>query len=143
MKPADVKAALLPYLGVALPIFVENDANVAALGSAHYGAGIPHDHFIMITLGTGVGGAIIYDNRIFRGATGGAGEIGHMTIDYEGPIDRSGVAGASINPSIPVSTTMSHCCASGFPAAMSSDSNTSVAPRARAARRRSSPWARC
>lgn len=90
----DIKDALLPYLGVPLPVFVENDANVAALGSAHYGAGIPHDHFIMITLGTGVGGAIIYQNRIFRGATGGAGEIGHMTIDYEGPIDRSGVAGA-------------------------------------------------
>lgn len=90
----DVKAALVPYLGADLPVFVENDANVAALGSAHYGVGMPHDHFIMITLGTGVGGAIIYDNRIFRGATGGAGEIGHMTIDYEGPIDRSGVAGA-------------------------------------------------
>ncbi len=90
----DVKAALTPLLGAEIPVFVENDANVAALGSAHYGAGIPHDHFIMVTLGTGVGGAIIYNDRIFRGATGGAGEIGHMTIDYEGPIDRSGVAGA-------------------------------------------------
>jgi glucokinase len=48
----------------------------------------------MVTLGTGVGGAIIYRNRVFRGSTGGAGEIGHMTIDYEGPMARSGVAGA-------------------------------------------------
>jgi glucokinase len=48
----------------------------------------------MITLGTGVGGAVIYQNRIFRGSTGGAGEIGHMTVDYEGPFARSGVAGA-------------------------------------------------
>lgn len=77
-----------------LPIFVENDANVAGLGSAHYGAGVPHDSFIMVTLGTGVGGAIIYKNRIFRGSTGGAGEIGHMSIDYEGPLARSGIAGA-------------------------------------------------
>lgn len=73
---------------------VENDANVAALGSAHYGVGHRFDSFIMVTLGTGVGGAIIYQNRIFRGATGAAGEIGHMTIDYEGPFARSGVAGA-------------------------------------------------
>ena len=73
---------------------VENDANVAALGSAHYGVGHRFDSFIMVTLGTGVGGAIIYDNKIFRGSTGAAGEIGHMTIDYEGPFARSGVAGA-------------------------------------------------
>lgn len=73
---------------------VENDANAAGLGSAHYGAGKEFDSFIMVTLGTGVGGAIIYQNRIFRGTTGAAGEIGHMTIDYEGPIARSGVSGA-------------------------------------------------
>jgi len=76
------------------PVIVENDANVAALGSAFHGAGRPHDSFIMATLGTGVGGAIIYQNRMFRGSTGAAGEIGHMTIDYEGPIANSGVAGA-------------------------------------------------
>jgi len=77
-----------------LYVIVENDANAAALGSTHYGAGRPYDAFIMVTLGTGVGGAIIYQNTIFRGTTGGAGEIGHMTIDYDGPVARSGVAGA-------------------------------------------------
>ena len=77
-----------------LPVIVENDANVAGLGSAFYGAGRPFDSFIMVTLGTGVGGAIIYRNQIFRGSTGGAGEIGHMTIDYEGAYANSGVAGA-------------------------------------------------
>ena len=76
------------------PVRVENDANAAALGSAFWGAGRPFSHFIMVTLGTGVGGAIIVDNKVFRGATGGAGEIGHMTIDYEGPYARSGVSGA-------------------------------------------------
>lgn len=75
-------------------ILAENDANVAALGSAFYGAGESFDSFVMVTLGTGVGGAIIHQNRLFRGATGAAGEIGHMTIDYEGPYARSGVAGA-------------------------------------------------
>jgi glucokinase len=77
-----------------LPAIVENDANLAGLGSAFYGAGKAFDSFIMVTLGTGVGGAIIYNKRIFRGSTGGAGEIGHISIDYEGPYARSGVAGA-------------------------------------------------
>jgi len=86
--------ALASRLDRPLLTLVENDANVAALGSAHYGVGHRFDSFIMVTLGTGVGGAIIYQNKIFRGATGAAGEIGHMTIDYEGPFARSGVAGA-------------------------------------------------
>lgn len=81
-------------LSESFPVVVDNDANVAGLGCAHYGAGRPYTSFIMITLGTGVGGAIIYQNRIFRGATGAAGEVGHMSIDYEGPFDRSGIAGA-------------------------------------------------
>lgn len=90
----NLQSELQVRLKTNLPVIVENDANVAGLGSAHYGAGIPHDSFIFVTLGTGVGGVIIYNNKIFRGSTGGAGEIGHMTIDYEGPIDHAGVAGA-------------------------------------------------
>jgi glucokinase len=90
----NLREALQDRLRSDIPVIVENDANVAGLGSAHYGAGIPYPSFILLTLGTGVGGAIIYNNRIFRGTTGGAGEIGHMTIDYEGPIDHSGVSGA-------------------------------------------------
>ncbi|MFK7846357.1 MAG: ROK family protein [Rhodothermales bacterium] len=90
----NLKQALSVRLGTDLPIIVENDANVAGLGSAHYGAGMPYDSFILVTLGTGVGGVIIYNNTIFRGSTGGAGEIGHMTIDYEGPIDHAGVSGS-------------------------------------------------
>ena len=84
----------LPRSGGA-PVIVENDANVAGLGSAFYGAGRGYNSFIMVTLGTGVGGAIIYQNKIFRGATGGAGEIGHVSLDYEGPYARSGVPGAA------------------------------------------------
>jgi glucokinase len=77
-----------------LVVSVDNDANVAGLGSAFYGAGRPFDSFIMVTLGTGVGGAIIYRKEIFRGAHGGAGELGHLSVDYEGPFARSGIAGA-------------------------------------------------
>ncbi len=90
----NLRTELQSVFGSQMPVVVGNDANVAGLGSAHYSTGQPYDSFIMVTLGTGVGGAIIYQNRIFRGSTGGAGEIGHMTIDYEGPFARSGVAGA-------------------------------------------------
>lgn len=90
----DMRTALQQRLGKDLTIIVENDANCAGLGAAHYGSAVDHDSFIMVTLGTGVGGAIIYRNEIFRGATGAAGEIGHVSIDYEGPVDRWGIAGA-------------------------------------------------
>ena len=86
-------ADALGFFGV--PVVVENDANAAGLGSAFYGEGRAFRSFLMITLGTGVGGAILYERRIFRGTTGGAGEFGHVTIDYEGPYARSGVAGAA------------------------------------------------
>lgn len=92
-QTVNMKAALQDAFG-AVPVVVENDANVAGLGSAYYGAGQPHDSFVMITLGTGVGGAIIYQNKIFRGSTGAAGEIGHMTINYAGPYERYGIGGA-------------------------------------------------
>jgi glucokinase len=89
----NLQSLLQDHLGD-VSVIVENDANVAALGSAFYGAGRSYDSFIMVTLGTGVGGGIIYRNQIFRGSTGGAAEIGHMTIDYEGPYANTGVAGA-------------------------------------------------
>jgi len=92
-ESVNVRAALRKRLGP-VDVVVENDANVAALGSSSFGAGRKHDSFIMVTLGTGVGGAIVYHNQIFRGDSGAAGEIGHMTIDYEGPYANSGVAGA-------------------------------------------------
>ncbi|PSQ88911.1 MAG: ROK family protein [Bacteroidetes bacterium QS_8_64_10] len=93
-ETVNLRDALQERLDFDDPVLVENDASAAGLGSAHYGAGRPFPSFIMVTLGTGVGGAIIYQDRIFRGSTGGAAELGHMTIDYEGPVARSGVAGA-------------------------------------------------
>ncbi len=65
-------------------VFVENDANAAAIGEYIFGVGQTTPSFIMVTLGTGVGGGIIYDGKLFRGETGGAGEIGHVTINYKG-----------------------------------------------------------
>jgi glucokinase len=67
-----------------LPVEVENDANVAALGEARFGAAKGEKSFVMITLGTGVGGGIVLDGKVYRGLFGGAGEVGHITVDYQG-----------------------------------------------------------
>lgn len=72
-----------------LPCKIENDANVAAIGSMHFGAGRQFESFIMITLGTGVGGGIIYERKLFKGTEGMAGELGHVIIDYHGPLSNS------------------------------------------------------
>ncbi len=66
------------------PVFVENDANAAAIGELIYGAGKNLNNFIMLTIGTGVGGGIIINRKIFRGEIGAAGELGHVTVDYKG-----------------------------------------------------------
>ncbi|MBQ5709512.1 MAG: ROK family protein, partial [Anaerotignum sp.] len=66
------------------PVCIGNDARVAALGEAAYGAGKDAESMLMVTLGTGVGGGVVLDRKILMGMSGVAGEIGHMTIDpYE------------------------------------------------------------
>jgi glucokinase len=70
-------------LGV--PAIMDNDANVGALGEAVYGAGRGHSPLFYMTLSTGIGGGIYADGKIWRGADGWAGEIGHLTIRPDGP----------------------------------------------------------
>jgi len=65
--------------------FLINDANAAAVGELHFGAGRGARNFIYITVSTGIGGGIIIDGKIYTGYVGVAGELGHMTIDDEGP----------------------------------------------------------
>ncbi|MEO3753776.1 ROK family glucokinase [Streptomyces sp. B6B3] len=65
---------------LAVPILVDNDANTAAWGEWRFGAGRGADHLVMITLGTGIGGAILEGGRVKRGAYGVAGEFGHMQV---------------------------------------------------------------
>lgn len=73
-----------------MPVWLENDANLAALGEHSYGAGRGESHMVYITVSTGVGGGIILDGRVYRGAGGGAGEIGHMTVAPGGPVCNCG-----------------------------------------------------
>ncbi|HUW45104.1 MAG TPA: ROK family protein [Dehalococcoidia bacterium] len=73
--------------------FLTNDANAAALGEFYFGAARGVRNFIYITLSTGIGGGIVIDGKIYNGAIGTAGEVGHMTIDAEGPICNCGNRG--------------------------------------------------
>jgi glucokinase len=70
-------------LGV--PVQVDNDVNLALLGEARAGAARGARNAVMLTIGTGIGGAILIDGRLYRGADGAAGELGHVTVDLDGP----------------------------------------------------------
>jgi len=73
---------------------VDNDANCAGLAELYFGYGKKYKSFLYLTLGTGVGGAIINDGKIFRGEQNGAGEFGMMTINFNGPPCLGGNPGA-------------------------------------------------
>lgn len=68
-----------------VPVFVGNDANLGALGEHRYGAGRGVSHMIYMTISTGIGGGIIAENKLFLGVRGLAGEVGHQTLEANGP----------------------------------------------------------
>lgn len=68
-----------------LPVYLDNDANVAAIGEHRFGAAVGCDQVVMLTIGTGVGGGLILDGRLYRGKSGAAAELGHMVIQEDGP----------------------------------------------------------
>ena len=90
-----VRCVHLPLDGVAFgaemqrrlgrPVTVDNDANCALVAEDRSGAAAGASDALMLTLGTGIGGAIMIDGRLYRGALGAAGELGHMTVDLDGP----------------------------------------------------------
>ncbi|MDQ3588704.1 MAG: ROK family protein [Actinomycetota bacterium] len=69
-----------------LRVEVDKDTNAAALAEARLGAGREFRHFLYVTAGTGIGGGLILDGALYRGATGGAGDIGHVVVDPDGPL---------------------------------------------------------
>ena len=70
---------------IGLPVHVDNDANLAALAEQRAGAARGARHAVLLTLGTGIGGGVIIDGQLYRGAHGGAGELGHVVVDIDGP----------------------------------------------------------
>jgi len=67
-----------------LPVFLDNDANVAALAEHRFGAGKGTQNMVMLTIGTGIGGGLILGGEIYRGATGAGAELGHVVIEMDG-----------------------------------------------------------
>ena len=74
-------------------VVVDNDVNVMAMGELRYGTGQESDEFIFVKVGTGIGCGIVADRKIYRGATGSAGDIGHIQADSNGPICHCGNIG--------------------------------------------------
>lgn len=102
-----------------LPVLVDNDSNVAMLAEHRAGAARGADHAVLVTLGTGIGGGLLLDGKVYRGSEGAAAELGHIVVDPDGPecpgdcpgrgcleafasgsaIGRAGVEAARANPS--------------------------------------------
>lgn len=78
-----VRDLLAERLG--LPVYVDNDANLAALAEQRRGAAAGAEHVVMLTLGTGIGGGLVLGGRLYRGTSGAAAELGHMVVDPAGP----------------------------------------------------------
>jgi glucokinase len=70
---------------IGLPVFVDNDANVAALAEHLYGAGRGAQNVVLLTIGTGIGGGLVLNGEVYRGSTGAAAELGHIVIEEDGP----------------------------------------------------------
>ncbi len=78
---------------IGLPVVIENDANAAAWGEAKFGAGKNQNHMMMLTVGTGIGGGIVVNGALYRGAYGIAAEFGHLRVVPEGHICGCGARG--------------------------------------------------
>jgi glucokinase len=76
-----------------MPICIDNDAHVAALGEFAFGAGRGSTDMLMVTLGTGVGGGLVLNGKLYRGKRNTAGEFGHTTIQMDGPLCNCGRRG--------------------------------------------------
>jgi len=81
------------YQKLKVPIFAHNDVTATVLGEARFGAGKGVKNFIMATFGTGIGGGIVLDGKLYQGITGYAGEIGHLSINFEGTTCTCGIRG--------------------------------------------------
>ena len=85
----------IPFLRerLSLPVVAENDATLGALGEHAFGAGRGSANMIYMTVSTGIGGGVIINDRLYTGSNGFGAEIGHMTIDRNGPVDNCGNIG--------------------------------------------------
>ena len=84
----DVPITELAEQAFGRPAILDNDATAAAAGEHRYGAGVGTRHMVYLTISTGVGGGVVVDGRLYRGAMGNGGELGHVTVDWRGRVCR-------------------------------------------------------
>jgi len=89
----NVPVAALLKAATGVPTHLENDAQLAAYGEFHKGAGQGSRHLVFVTISTGIGGGIVIDGKLYSGAGGAAGEVGHVVIDPGGPMCSCGRRG--------------------------------------------------
>ena len=85
LQLANIRFADVMAERLGLPVFVDNDGNMAALAEHTAGAARGAGEAVLLTIGTGIGGGLILGGRLYRGSIGAAGELGHMVIDMDGP----------------------------------------------------------
>ncbi len=90
---ADAPFSQLLQERLGLPVVLDNDVNALAAAEASFGAGREHESFLVVTLGRGVGLGMIINRQLYRGSFGGAGELGHVTLDPDGPACNCGRRG--------------------------------------------------
>lgn len=83
IRDVPIRELMAERLG--LPVVLDNDANAAALAEHRWGAAQGTRNAVLLTIGTGIGGGLILDGRLYRGSTGAGAELGHMVIDVDGP----------------------------------------------------------
>jgi glucokinase len=89
----DVPLASMLNERLGVPVVLENDANCQGLAEHQFGAGRGFRHLLFVTISTGIGGGIIIDNELYAGASGAAGELGHIAVATEGPVCGAGHVG--------------------------------------------------
>lgn len=83
IKNYNIKEKLQKFTKI--PVLIENDVNLATLGIQHFGYGIDKKNMLVVFVGTGIGGGLVFNSHLYRGTTFFAGEIGHIEIESEGP----------------------------------------------------------
>ena len=119
-----------------VPVYLGNDANLAALGEWKFGAGRGHSDLLFITVSTGIGGGIILGNQLISGANGMAGELGHVTSVPDGPLCGCGKRGhlESVASGTAIARYVKEKIAAGIPSVFPAGSAPSAKEIAQAAR---------
>jgi glucokinase len=119
-----------------VPVFLENDANLAAVGEWYFGAGQGHHHLIYLTISTGIGGGVIINDQLLTGARGLGAEIGHLSILPDGPLCSCGKRGhlEAIASGTAIARYVSEQIAAGRSSSLSHESHITAKTVATAAR---------